>query len=57
MSSKSKSIEAYMLKDSENNKENSNSVLTVFINDNKISDIKVMNDSTLLDTAKVYLLN
>ena len=40
-----------------NNKENSNSVLTVFINDNKISDIKVMNGSTLLDTAKVYLLN
>ena len=57
MSSKSKSIEVYMLKDSKNNKENSNSVLTVFINDNKISDIKVMNGSTLLDTAKVYLLN
>ncbi|MDU4936399.1 MAG: hypothetical protein E6X43_13925 [Peptostreptococcaceae bacterium] len=57
MSSKSKSIEVYMLKDSKNNKENSNSVLTMFINDNKISDIKVMNGSTLLDTAKVYLLN
>ncbi|MBC5995735.1 hypothetical protein EAI30_04805 [Romboutsia ilealis] len=57
MVSKSKSIEVYMLRDSESNKKNSNSVLTVFINNNKINDIKIINSSVLLDIAKDYLLN
>lgn len=57
MSGKSKSIEVYMLKDSKNNKKNNNTVLTLFIDDDKISDIKFMNVTSLLDAAKIYLLN